>query len=121
MARGEQPTPSGWTFLSNHGQVLICTFQHPDGRLRDIATRVGISERAVFSIINDLEREGYLVRERVGRRNHYVVNRKRPLRHPLQHPYLIGDLLAALSFQVERVQQTMNDDSPSAPGPAESQ
>lgn len=121
MARDEQLIPSGWTFLSNHGQVLICIFQHPDGRLRDIATQVGISERAVFSIINDLEREGYLVRERVGRRNHYVINRKRPLRHPLQHPYVIGDLLAALSIRVETAQQTMSDDSTGAPSPPDKQ
>ncbi len=117
MSRGEQP-PIGWTFLSNHAQVLLCIFQHPDGRLADIARRVGISERAVISIINDLEGEGYVVRERVGRRNHYVVNRKRPLRHPLQCPYVVGDLLAALSIRTEAATRPSVDARPDAADPA---
>lgn len=85
-----------WTFLSNHAHVLFCVAEAPDIRLRDIATRVGITERAASSIVADLERDGYLTREKVGRNNHYKLHRGLPLRHPIEQHRRIGDLLAAL-------------------------
>jgi predicted transcriptional regulator len=82
-----------WTFLSHHAQVLLCIARDPDVRLREIATAVGITERAVQGIVNDLADEGYVERTRVGRRNHYAVNRGMPLRHHLQHDLDAGTLL----------------------------
>ena len=90
-------TTPGWTFLSNHGHVLVCIAEDPDLRLRDISARVGITERAVFSIVNDLETEGYLTRIHVGRRNRYELNRERPLRHPVEARHTIGALLGILA------------------------
>lgn len=94
MAEGAGP---GWTFLSNHGHVLVCIAEDPDLRLRDIALRVGITERAVFSIVNDLESEGYLTRIHVGRRNRYELDPARPLRHPVESRHTVGDLLGVLA------------------------
>jgi DNA-binding transcriptional ArsR family regulator len=74
---------SAWTFLSNHGHVLLCIAQQPEIRLRDVAKRVGITERAVQRIVADLEEAGYLSREREGRRNHYELHTDRPFRHPV--------------------------------------
>ena len=73
-----------WTFLSNHAHVLICIAQEPEIRLRDVAERVGITERAVQRIVADLEEGGYLSRSREGRRNRYEVHADRPLRHPVE-------------------------------------
>ncbi|MGZ6079995.1 MAG: helix-turn-helix transcriptional regulator [Myxococcaceae bacterium] len=73
---------STWNFLTNHAHVLLCVWEDPEARVRDIATRVGITERAVQRILQELETDGYLVRERVGRRNRYRVRGDRPLRHP---------------------------------------
>ncbi len=73
---------STWNFLTNHAHVLLCVWEDPEARVRDIATRVGITERAVQRILQELESDGYLVRERVGRRNRYRVRGDRPLRHP---------------------------------------
>jgi predicted ArsR family transcriptional regulator len=70
-----------WTFLSNHANVLICIAQEPEIRLREVADRVGITERAVQRIVADLEEAGYLSRTRRGRRNHYELHANRPLRH----------------------------------------
>lgn len=89
-------TVSGWTFLSNHGHVLVCIAANPDARLRDIAEAVGITERAVFGIVRDLEQAGYVERAREGRRNHYLVHTGQPLRHPLEGGHVIGDLLEAI-------------------------
>lgn len=73
-----------WTFLSNHAHVLICIAQDPETRMRDLADRVGVTERAVQRIVSDLEEAGYLVRRKEGRRNHYEVTASRPLRHPIE-------------------------------------
>ncbi len=64
-------TTRQWTFLSNHGHVLVCLARDPDSRLRDVASRVGITERAVQKILGDLEAAGIVRRERHGRRNRY--------------------------------------------------
>ncbi len=86
-----------WTFLSNHAHVLVCVAEQPDARIRDIAGRVGITERAASNIVADLELDGYITRERQGRNNHYRLHRDLPLRHPIENHRLIGDLLALLT------------------------
>ena len=85
-----------WTFLTNHAHVLVCIAEDPDIRGRDIATRVGITERAAQAIVADLVAEGYVTRTKHGRRNRYGVNADAPLRHPLEHDHTIGDLLVTL-------------------------
>ena len=85
-----------WTFLSNHAHVLVCIAQATDIRIRDIALRVGITERAASSIVADLERDGYLTRLKVGRNNEYVVHGSQPLRHPVEQHHQIGELLQLL-------------------------
>jgi DNA-binding Lrp family transcriptional regulator len=88
--------PPAWTFLSNHGHVLMCLAEEPDARLRDIATRVGITERSVFGIIEHLEDAGIVVRTKVGRRNRYSIDRTRPLRHEIEARRTVGDLIDLL-------------------------
>jgi DNA-binding Lrp family transcriptional regulator len=82
-----------WTFLSNHGHVLVCLARDPETRLRDVATSVGITERAVQKIVDDLEEAGIVTRERSGRRNRYRLNVDVPLRHPLESHRSVGSLL----------------------------
>ncbi|MHB8287865.1 MAG: helix-turn-helix transcriptional regulator [Acidimicrobiales bacterium] len=86
-------TRPGWTFLTNHGHVLVCIACDPGIRGRDIAVRVGITERAAQAIIADLVEGGYVKRTKIGRRNHYEINSDRPLRHPVERPHSIGELL----------------------------
>lgn len=82
-----------WTYLSNHGHVLVCLALDADVRLRDVADRVGITERAVQQIVRDLERAGHVRRSRVGRRNRYLVRRAGRFRHPLERQVRIGEFL----------------------------
>ena len=82
-----------WTFLTNHAHVLTVLDSDPGLVLREVALRVGITERAVQRIVVDLEESGFLERERVGRRNQYKVLKNRPLRHPIEAHRKIGDLL----------------------------
>jgi predicted transcriptional regulator len=91
--------PKTWTFLTNHAQVLLCLAARPDIRLRDVADRVGITERAVQRIVADLIENGYVEVERIGRRNTYTVNRGHAMRHSAQQGYEIRDLLEALALK----------------------
>lgn len=84
---------SGWTFLTNHAHVLFCIAQDPEVRLRDVATRVGITERAVQRIVTDLEGAGYLTVSKEGRRNRYRVNYGLPLRHPIERHRTVASLI----------------------------
>lgn len=87
---------STWTFLSNHAHVLGLLCHEPDLRMRDIADRVRITERAVQRIIHDLVEEGYLVVRKEGRRNHYDINFEAHLRHPLEAGVTIRKFLDGL-------------------------
>ena len=88
----DRPAPK-WDFLTNHAHVLLCVARDSGIRLRDIAANVGITERAAHRILSELIEDGYVVREREGRRNRYQVKAKLPLRHSLADGQEVGDLL----------------------------
>ena len=82
-----------WAFPSYHARVLLCIAKEPQVRLREVAHRAGITERAVQRIVADLEEGGYLSRLRAGRRNRYEVHLDRPLRHSVESHREVGVLL----------------------------
>ena len=86
-----------WTFLSNHAHVLVCLAQSPGIRLREVAFRIGITERAVQRIVSELEEAGYLTRKRQGRENRYIIHREQPLRHVVEMHHTVGDLLDSVA------------------------
>jgi predicted transcriptional regulator len=83
----------GWTFLTNHGHVMLCIAADPQIRLKDVAAMVGITERATQRIVADLMDAGYLTAEKTGRRNCYQVNKSLHFRHPVERQHEIGELL----------------------------
>ncbi len=87
------PISPGWTFLTNHGHVLLTIARNSEIRLREIAEQVGITERAAQAIVADLVEAGYLSRTKVGRRNSYEVHGELPLRHPVERDHEIGELV----------------------------
>jgi DNA-binding MarR family transcriptional regulator len=86
-------TLNRWTFLTNHAHVLMVLYANPDLVLRKVADQVGITERAVQRIVQDLEVDGFVRREKIGRKNHYEVVTDKPLRHPIEAHRNIGELL----------------------------
>jgi DNA-binding MarR family transcriptional regulator len=90
-------TAGDWTFLTNHAHVLLCIARDPDIRLRDIAARVGITERAAQKIVHDLAEHQYVAVTRVGRRNHYRLLPGGRFRHPLEAHQQVADLVAMFS------------------------
>ena len=83
-------------FVTHHAHVLQVIFEDPSARLRDIAQVVGITERTVAHLLDDLEAAGYLTKTRDGRRNRYEVHDKLPLRHPQHRHHTVGDLIRFL-------------------------
>ena len=94
--RASRPT---WTIFSNHAHVLVCIARNPEERVREIAQKVGITERAVQRIIGDLEKAGVIVRERLGRRNRYTLSLDKPLRHPLEANTTIAEVIRVIESQ----------------------
>src|SRR3954471_6620180 len=90
--------PTGtWAFLTNHAHVLLCIARDPQSRARDIADQVGITERATQRILADLIADGYVARTKVGRRNHYTIDPRGQLRHPVLRDLSIGPLIEVLN------------------------
>lgn len=87
---------SNWTFLTNHAAVFLAIAREPEARVRDIAARIGITERAVMRIIKDLSTEGYIHVTRVGRRNSYRIEPAQPMRRPLWRSHQVSELLDLL-------------------------
>jgi len=85
-----------WTFLSNYAHVLVCLAEDPTTRIREVADRVGITERAAMRNVKHLDEAGVVSRQRVGRRNRYRINMETSLRHPLESHGTVGSLLTAL-------------------------
>lgn len=82
-----------WTFMSNHAHVILCIAENPKSRTRDLAMKIGITERAVQRIVAELEAAGYLSHDREGRNNHYTVHTDLPLRHPVEQHCGVSSLI----------------------------
>ena len=63
-------------------------------RLRDIAARLGITERRVYGIVADLTQAGYVAKLKDGRRNHYQIQAHLPLPEPASQERTVGEVLA---------------------------
>ena len=62
MSSAPLPPNGSWTFVTNHAAVLLCLARDSGIRMRDVADRVGITERAAQRIVADLANEGYVTR-----------------------------------------------------------
>lgn len=90
-----------WTFLSNHGHVLVAISRSPHAKIRELAAVVGITERAATSIVGDLESAGYITKHRIGRRNSYRLDPDRHLRHPAESSIPVAALLAVFDVDAD--------------------
>jgi len=91
-----------WKFLTNHALVLCLIAQQPRITAREIATTIGITEKAIRNIIKDLENDEYITKKREGRRLRYRVDPDMPLRHEIQQDNSIGNLLETLGWRPGR-------------------
>ena len=99
---------TGWTFISNYGLVLTYIAKHRQSTTREIASAIKITEWTVYRIIADLEKGGYIERQKVGRRNVYQINPSINLRHETISDVKVGDLLKILGWRRPRKQTATN-------------
>lgn len=99
-----------WTFLTNHGRVLLYLAKHPQTTTRKIAQEVQVTERAIQQVIYDLEAGGYIVRHKIGRRNSYTINPEMPMRHRMEREHDVGSLLLALGCNLQKLAQNNSKD-----------
>ncbi len=66
-------------------------------RLRDIAARLGITERRAYGIVADLTQAGYVAKLKDGRRNRYQIQAHLPLPEPASQDRTVGEVLAMLA------------------------
>ena len=85
-----------FSLLTNHTHVLVLIAQKPDIRMREIAANIGITERAVQRIVDDLTTTGYIAVTKDGRRNRYEIQPESSLRHPLAKHRSVGELIRFL-------------------------
>ena len=86
-----------WSFLTSHARVLLCIAHDPGVRLRDMAARLGITERSAYGIVTDLAEAGYIVKQKDGRRNRYQIQAHLPLPEPTSRERTVGEMLALLA------------------------
>ncbi len=91
-----------WTFITNHAVVLSLIVHEPNLTAREIAHQVGITERAVWRILSDLEQEHYITKHKVGRRLEYTINLNRPLRHQTHQDKRLADLINLLKSSLSK-------------------
>ncbi|WEO99524.1 helix-turn-helix domain-containing protein [Streptomyces sp. FXJ1.172] len=107
------PEPhTGWTFLTNHARVLATIADDRTARIRDIAARCRLTERAVQKIISDLERDGYLSHIREGRGNAYKIDPSKVLRHPAEADLTVAALLSLLVKDEAEQRRSARQDPP---------
>jgi DNA-binding MarR family transcriptional regulator len=88
---------ANWGFLTSHARVLLCIARDPGVRLRDIAARLGITERSAYGIVTELAEAGYVVKEKDGRRNRYQIQAHLPIPEPTGRERTVGEMLALLT------------------------
>ncbi|WP_280671630.1 MULTISPECIES: helix-turn-helix transcriptional regulator [unclassified Kitasatospora] len=101
-----------WTFLTNHARVLSLIARDPGIRLRDVAAACQLTERAVQTIVADLEADGYLTHTREGRRNRYHITPHTKLRHPVEAGRTVAELLELLDSESLDDAPAVTDRSP---------
>jgi DNA-binding IclR family transcriptional regulator len=85
-----------WSFLTNHARVLLCIAHDPGVRLRDIGAALDITERSAHTIVTQLAEEGYVIKQKDGRRNRYQIQAHLPLHGTVGRERTIGEILDVL-------------------------
>lgn len=99
-----------WTFITNHGLVLAYIAKYSQSTARQVAVAINVTERTVHKIIAELEAEGYIERQRVGRNNVYRLNPHLGLRHHTTGDVVVGDLLKVLGWRRRRRASATEED-----------
>ncbi len=92
-----------WTFLTNHALVLASIAKERDQTAREIGDDVGVTERTAHKIMLDLEKDGYITKTKIGRRNRYRVNPNLLLK---KADVSVGELLELMGWKRRKSPKT---------------
>ena len=105
-------------FLTNDAFVLMHVANNPNSTLRAISIAVGITERATQPILNAMEQDGIIARERVGRGTYYRVHYHAVMHHPLEGPFpTVAELVRELFELFRRLGDEDDEDGGPSPVP----
>lgn len=85
-----------WSLLTNHARLLLAIEREPGLRQRDMAQRLGLTDKGISLIVRDLREAGYISGRREGRRVFYSVVPGQPLRSDTVRHHTVGELLQLL-------------------------
>jgi DNA-binding MarR family transcriptional regulator len=71
---GLDPRIGTWGFFTNHALLLLAVAMDHQATVREIAASIGVTERAVVAILNQLEEDAIIIRRKQGRRNFYAID-----------------------------------------------
>ena len=94
-----------WNFITNHGLVLLYISHNTQCTMREMASALGVTERSIQRVLDDLASEGYVTWERTGKGNIYEINHTRGLKHELTRDVIVSDLLDLLGHKRKRKHQ----------------
>lgn len=80
------PRLGSWGFFTNHALLLLAIAMDNQATVREMAAAVGVTERAVVAILNQIERDGIIIRQKQGRRNSYSIDFERLRNFPRWSP-----------------------------------
>jgi CTP-dependent riboflavin kinase len=98
-----------WTFITNHGLILLYISQHPQCTTREMASTIQTTERTVHRVLIDLEKDGYITRERTAKGNIYQINSEQSLKHEITRDSVVGDLLNLIGHKRKRKHQKRSE------------
>lgn len=90
-----------WTFFSNHAHVLFLVSAREKITVRQLSLEIGITERFVIKIIQDLQDKGFIIVDKSGRNNRYRFNREKKLRHPVESHVKVGHLIDLIQASID--------------------
>ena len=105
ISRNDEEYEKPWTFITNHAAVLSLLANHPRITAREISQEAGITERRVRTIIDDLDKGGYISKKREGRGVRYKVDFERPMRHKTLRDVTVSHLLSILSLKCSSIKE----------------
>ena len=92
-----------WTLFTNHAAIFIHLLENPEATIRSTADELGLAERTVVGVLQDLRREGYLLVRREGRNNVYQMNPGGLMKRPEHEGYTFQEFLAHVQSALEQV------------------
>jgi DNA-binding IclR family transcriptional regulator len=96
-----------WTFLTDHAHVLVCLAREPRSEVPELAAQCGLEPVEVARVLADLEAEGYVRRTHQGATTFAVIDRAKPLRHPVERHHPVGRLLDAVQSPADVLRERL--------------